>query len=183
VRTKIAGLMMKCSLDSVVAWTSALILVLVVLGWTGADVTRADPGIPAPWISIGPSTAVDAQSLLAGAPSAGHVWAGTFYNGLYHLPGTERPWGRALSAGIAVLAADPHNPNTIFAGTWIDGIFRSQDGGSTWAQITTGLTAGSVLALALDPGTSRHLYAGTDVGLYRSTDNGDHWAAVPTWPA
>jgi hypothetical protein len=36
----------------------------------------------------------------------------------------------------------------------------------------------NVSALAIDPGTPTTLYAGTDVGVFKSTTGGDSWTAV-----
>ena len=57
-------------------------------------------------------------------------------------------------------------------------MFKSTNGGGNW--INTGLTDTSVYALAIDPKTPATLYAGTDGGVFKSTDGGMNWSAVNT---
>ena len=44
--------------------------------------------------------------------------------------------------GVRRVALDPTNPNTVYAGTYSRGVWRSQDGGASWNQIYTSLNAG-----------------------------------------
>ncbi len=63
--------------------------------------------------------------------------------------------------------------NSVFAGTFGEGIFHSTDGGENWITVNNGLMVNTdITALAFD-GTT--LFAGTGVGLYLSTDNGASW--------
>jgi photosystem II stability/assembly factor-like uncharacterized protein len=81
------------------------------------------------------------------------------------------------------------------------GIFKSTDGGTTWRPLTEGLPPVIEANLAVAPGDPKQLYAmvaGTPpagsseragpttgvVGLYRSTDGGEHWlpADAPSAP-
>jgi photosystem II stability/assembly factor-like uncharacterized protein len=66
------------------------------------------------------------------------------------------------------------------------GVFRSSDGGVTWAQIVNAGTTKKgkpiridnvdVLYMQFDPTNSATMYLGTrGVGIYRSTDNGNSW--------
>ncbi len=55
-------------------------------------------------------------------------------------------------------------------------LFKTTDDGATFAPIDTGLPRFPVHVVRVDPGDSKTLYAGTDVGLYRSSDGGATWA-------
>jgi photosystem II stability/assembly factor-like uncharacterized protein len=77
---------------------------------------------------------------------------------------------------------------TVWAGT-SEGAFRSLDLGATWTESESGMRDPDVAALLFDPTDSRVLYAGTlrrdpprvrqpAYGIYRSTDNGNHWSPV-----
>lgn len=62
----------------------------------------------------------------------------------------------------------------LFAGTRGGGIFRSSDAGNSWVPKNTGLTDHNVYCLFKG---SSHVLAGTDSGVYYSSDNGDTWNA------
>jgi len=86
------------------------------------------------------------------------------------------------TGGLApALAIDPLSPSTIYAGTY-GGVFKSTDGGGTWRPASSGLH--EVLALqglAIDSGTPRTLYAGTeDGGVFKSTDAASTWSPAST---
>ena len=59
------------------------------------------------------------------------------------------------------------------------GIYRCADGGQEWQSIAQGLPPEpQVLALLAHPNHSNIIYAGTNLGVYRSDDRGDHWDAL-----
>ncbi|HEX5108595.1 MAG TPA: YCF48-related protein [Vicinamibacterales bacterium] len=77
---------------------------------------------------------------------------------------------------IRTLAVDPQTPTTVYAGTGAGGVFRSVDGGASWAAMNLGLTDGNVPVLAIDPHTPSTLYAGTALsGVFRSVNGGATW--------
>jgi photosystem II stability/assembly factor-like uncharacterized protein len=73
-----------------------------------------------------------------------------------------------------VLAFDPLKPETQYVGGL--GLMKTVDGGASWRR--SGLTGIRVHALALDPKEPTVLYAGTDAGLFTSTDAGTTWRAL-----
>ncbi len=46
----------------------------------------------------------------------------------------------------------------------------------TWTEMDTGIPDVSVNAFVVDPADSTHLYAGTDRGVFNSTDSGSTWS-------
>lgn len=83
-------------------------------------------------------------------------------------------------AKVQVLTAHPTNNQIIFAGT-TNALYRSTDGGATWAVITAGLSSPDVRALTLDPANSDIAYLGTwGAGVFKSTDGGLSWTAFNT---
>ena len=71
--------------------------------------------------------------------------------------------------------------SNILVGTVGQGVMRSADGGDSWRRV--GLDQGlhsdaMVRTLASHPKLPQVVYAGTDKGLYRSDDVGEHWALV-----
>lgn len=95
---------------------------------------------------------------------------------------TIRPLDVWLSIGLSgqtvnTVAADPRNPLVLYTGTYT-GIYKSTDGGSTWAASNTGLGSMLVQALAIHPHLPGTLYAGTSYGLFKSTNYGANWSWV-----
>ena len=83
---------------------------------------------------------------------------------------------------VLALAIDPAAPETLYAGTEGTCVLKSVNGGTTWGftavdacHPNAGLTGGSVVALKIDPTSSRTLYAGTDTGVLKTTDGGSTW--------
>jgi photosystem II stability/assembly factor-like uncharacterized protein len=74
---------------------------------------------------------------------------------------------------------------TVFAGTYLGGIYKSTDGGVSWTTVSTTTAITTVLALAASPNYAqdRTVLAGTENGVYKSTDGGDSWRWVgPSCP-
>lgn len=86
-----------------------------------------------------------------------------------------RTWTQSrtgLAGAVNALAAAPGSSGLVYAGT-ANGVFRSSDGGATWA--VTGLAA-QTRALVLDPGDPNTVYAGTyGSGVHVTTDGGATW--------
>ncbi|WP_199268698.1 WD40/YVTN/BNR-like repeat-containing protein [Cognatiluteimonas profundi] len=55
-------------------------------------------------------------------------------------------------------------------------LYRTRDGGRSWTSIVSGIRDGDfVNAVREDPGQRGLLYAATELGVYVSFDDGDHW--------
>ncbi len=98
-----------------------------------------------------------------------------------------REIGPAISGGrvTAVVGVAGH-PGLYYVGAADGGIFRTDDGGTTWKALFQHENVASIGALAVDPQNPGILWAGTgeanvrnDVsfgdGIYKSTDGGAHW--------
>jgi len=58
-------------------------------------------------------------------------------------------------------------------------VYRTHDGGKTWKRVVNGLPANApVNAVREDPARKGLLYAGTELGVFISFDDGDHWQAL-----
>ncbi|MFF9023763.1 RICIN domain-containing protein [Streptomyces eurythermus] len=89
------------------------------------------------------------------------------------------------------LAIDPADPATLLLGTRRNGLWRSTDHGVTWRQVSSfpvkdGAGSGAgVSFVTYGPAGSRTVYVGVadrTTSLYRSTDGGSTWQAVPGQP-
>ena len=66
----------------------------------------------------------------------------------------------------------------MYLGT-LDGVFKSTDGGSTWARRSVGLSPGAVTSLRVDASNPQIVYAAVqDAGIDRSADGGLSWSLV-----
>jgi photosystem II stability/assembly factor-like uncharacterized protein len=65
-------------------------------------------------------------------------------------------------AQVNALVLDPVDPEVLYASTLQHGVFKTVDGGATWARLGTGLEGLTVRFLALDPRSRGTLYTGTD---------------------
>ncbi len=73
-------------------------------------------------------------------------------------------WQR-LPIDASALAVDSVNPNTLYAGTYDGGVFRSTDGGATWSDFNNSLTNHHIHTLVIDA-SGKSLHAGTDAGVF-----------------
>jgi photosystem II stability/assembly factor-like uncharacterized protein len=91
--------------------------------------------------------------------------------------------------GARCLAVDPEDPDTVYAGTSDDGLFKSSDGGRSWEQLS-GVVHPRITSVAVSS-VGGTLYAGTEPSsLFVSRDGGGSWReleglknlpSAPTW--
>ncbi|WP_078859859.1 RICIN domain-containing protein [Streptomyces rubellomurinus] len=96
--------------------------------------------------------------------------------------------GRSMGERLVV---DPSDNRTLYLGTRKNGLWRSTDYGATWSQVggfpvKDGASSGVGLSfVTFGPAGSRTIYVGAadrSASLYRSTDGGATWQAVPGQP-
>ncbi len=128
----------------------------------------------------------------------GSLWGPGEERGLYRTRDGGKTWTRLLRpsqfTGVVEVAMHPGNPNILYAATfqrerrqWSmigggteGGLWRSTDGGDTWARVGNGFptTAVGRVGVTFCPGKPDMLYAtavGPDGGTFRSTDGGTSW--------
>ena len=98
--------------------------------------------------------------------------------------------GPTRGGRVVAVAADPKRPAVFYFGAVAGGVWKSDDAGQYWENVTDGfLTTGSIGALAVAPSDGNVIYAGTgestiriDVthgdGVYKSTDAGVTWRHI-----
>jgi photosystem II stability/assembly factor-like uncharacterized protein len=129
--------------------------------------------------------------LVASPSNSSTLYAGTAATGVFRTTDGGSKWVAAndgiKTQAILSLAIDHDDTQNIYAGTDGQGIYKSTDGGDSWAAANKGIGANAIVyALAVNPGNSALVYAGTRTKgtnngvLYKSVDNGKNWSAVFT---
>jgi photosystem II stability/assembly factor-like uncharacterized protein len=113
-------------------------------------------------------------TLYAGGNGEGYLSKSTDSGQTWHVSNL----GMLSSTIIRAIAVDPANSSTVYAGSNFYGVYKSTNGGNTWASKGNGLLGGTILSLAIDPTNTSTIYAGTVQGIYKSTDAGENWFAV-----
>ena len=62
-------------------------------------------------------------------------------------------------------------------------VWKSEDYGQTWQDISPGIPLGPVNVIREDPINKDILYVGTDIGVYVSKDGGNTWQTLGTLPS
>ncbi|HEY6304857.1 MAG TPA: Ig-like domain repeat protein [Candidatus Angelobacter sp.] len=108
----------------------------------------------------------------------GHVFATT--TGSSTLTDVTGPW---IPKYIARAVIDPNNPNTGYVtldgyGATTGHVWKTTNLSAatpTWTSMSSGIPDVPVNGFVVDPLNSNNLYAGTDIGVYNSTDGGNTW--------
>jgi photosystem II stability/assembly factor-like uncharacterized protein len=79
---------------------------------------------------------------------------------------------------IVVIQLHPKNPDIIYIAT-NDYIYKTRDGGQTWANLSRGMSHSRVISMTIDPVYPATIYAGTKGdAVYKSHDGGQRWASM-----
>jgi photosystem II stability/assembly factor-like uncharacterized protein len=86
---------------------------------------------------------------------------------------------------VRVLRASTSQPGTVYAGG--NGVYRSTDGGATWAAISPPFQANEIALAPSDPqviyaGTGEACYGSITPALYRTADGGATWTPIAAGP-
>ncbi len=125
-------------------------------------------------------------------PSTMYVGAG---NGVFRSTDSGTSW-TALNnfplpfiPAVRVLAIDPTNTATIYAGSFNQGLFKTTNGGGNWTAMNNGLggsNPNSITAIAIDPFNTSTIYTGHGTGSFtgfggsinKSTNGGTSWTQL-----
>jgi hypothetical protein len=114
--------------------------------------------------------------------------------GEMHVAGIGRTGWTWLGPGniggrIRSIVVSPTNPSTMWVGSVGGGIWKTTDGGATWAPLDDFMANLAVSTIAIDPNNPNILYAGTGEGFYngdalrgagvfKTTDGGTTWTQL-----
>ena len=92
----------------------------------------------------------------------------------------SRPLGLEGRGIVRWILADPSEPGRAWAATERAGVWRTDDGGRSWAEKNDGLVYKHTLSLARHP-TTGDLYVGTEPAcIFKSIDGGESWIELET---
>jgi photosystem II stability/assembly factor-like uncharacterized protein len=132
--------------------------------------------------------------LAFGPAGSRRVWAGDECCRLYRSLDDGETWEGVPSfppsgryGGVEAIAVHPDAPDTVLVGVFemkryadtVQFLFRTKDGGKTWDKppFGRGIVDGEghavgVSAIEIDPAAPEHVFVGTEVGVFGSTDGG-----------
>jgi len=162
------------------------------------DLTREDPGVPA---NLDAAAAADAPAetrrgvIYTISPSpvrAPLVWIGTDDGYIQVTPDDGKTWQNVTPpemtswSKVTMIEASHFDANEAYASVerhqledYEPYIYRTRDGGKTWQKITKGLPAGVyVQTVKEDPVRKGLLFAGTELAVFVSFDDGDNWQSL-----
>ena len=142
---------------------------------------------PANWLPFGPFGG-DARSLVADPKDHTHLFLGTANGWIYESRNGGQLWKRLAQLDrrndlvLDHIVVDREDPKHLVVGVWVlghadGGIYRSRDGGESWTE-NAEMKGQSVRSFAVAPSDPKIMIAGTLKGVFRSTDSGEHWAAI-----
>ncbi|MEN3026585.1 MAG: hypothetical protein ABDH31_02610 [Chlorobiota bacterium] len=76
---------------------------------------------------------------------------------------------------FALSETEPQTVYVTVSGFGSGHVWRSTDGGQSWHDISSGLPDIPVNAIVIDPLNERHIFVGTDIGVFASLDGGATW--------
>jgi photosystem II stability/assembly factor-like uncharacterized protein len=82
-------------------------------------------------------------------------------------------------AAVSAIAIDPRGSGVVCIGTMGGGILKSGDNGNTWAAVNNGFVNLEVSGVAIDASGPQTAYAGSNPGLYKTSDGGQTWQNLP----
>ena len=187
------------------------------VGYTGGGVWKTE-NAGASWRNISDTFfrtgSIGAIAVAESDPNVVYVGTGehavrgqssSYGDGVYRSTDAGKTWTRVgleATKQISAVRVHPSNPDLVYVaaqgdrwkGTPDRGIYRSSDGGKTWAQVLKGVNATSGASeLSMDPTNPRILYAafwdhqrlpwqvrsgGPGSGIWKSTDGGDTWTRL-----
>lgn len=141
------------------------------------------------------------RPLVVHPTNANTIWVGSVGGGIWKTTNAGTSWTKANdflpSLCIGSMVIDKTNPNVLYAGTgesYFDtefgennksaimgaGIYKTTDGGATWATLeaTKNADFNCVSRLSMSPTDPQTLLASTNTGIFRTSDGGTTWTKV-----
>ncbi len=126
-----------------------------------------------------PSTQLSALAISPNFTGDGILFA-TTWNGNFESTDGGASWTKNNFSGALAFSPGFGTDKRIFGLSNSGGFFISSDAGASWTESSTGITAADVLSIAVSPGYANDgtIFAGTDAGMFKSTDRGVSWNRI-----
>ena len=139
------------------------------------------------WFPVGPDGG-DARAFASDPKDHKHLFLGTLTGWIYESHDGGATWAHLSRVGrrddlvIDNITVDPADARHILAGAWVTdrpdgGLFVSHNAGATWTAVKD-MQGQSIRSLAIAPSDPKVIIAGSLVGVFRSTDSGEHWSQI-----
>ncbi|HEX4628666.1 MAG TPA: glycosyl hydrolase, partial [Gemmatimonadales bacterium] len=171
------------------------------LHWEAISPDLTGAAVRPPTADSGPTTVANAAARGYGvvytiAPSpraAGLLWVGSDDGRIHRTADGGRHWRDVTPPGLLpwsavnLLEASPFDTAAAYAAVdrhrlddFAPYVYRTRDSGAHWTRADLGIAGGGayVQAIRADPVRPGLLYAGTEIGVYVSFDDGDHWQSL-----
>ncbi len=118
------------------------------------------------------------------------VLAGTRPPAMFRSTDGAKTWARVqaplpetcpavMKPRVTKIQFDPDDPDLVWAGLEIGGVWRSTDGGKTFTSASQGLVSEDIHDINVVRNGARLVYATTNMGLHVSRDDGKSWEMKP----
>jgi hypothetical protein len=133
-------------------------------------------------VALAGTGTIAASSIVIDSVTPTTLYAGLDGAGVYRSSDSGANWSPATTQPdnkrIKALVIKPGDSAKQFAATYGGGVFKSSDGGDNWSDCTTQPTNLNLLSMTIN--ATGKLYAGTEGGVFVSTDNCTTWNALNT---
>ncbi len=137
------------------------------------------------WKRVALPTGVGLASALA-IPTTTTIYVGTARGHVFRIDFSTGKWqppvrlAQPANGYISDMLLDPTDANRLYVTYQASAggrVFRSDDGGAHWNNISAGLPNVGINAIEIDPANTNNLFVAADLGVYRSNDAGASWTA------
>ena len=139
------------------------------------------------WLDVDLSGGQRSIASALAIPDQDTVLVATIQGDVYRIEFDNGKWSEAemllrpRSGWISDLLVDPQNANRYWATFSNPGaVFRSDDAGATWTDVTANLPAIPVNAVVAHPTENDRVWVACDVGVFESRDAGTSWSVYGT---
>jgi photosystem II stability/assembly factor-like uncharacterized protein len=129
-------------------------------------------------INTGLPSGISVSTLVISPMNPSTLYVGTNQDVFKTSDGGESWRALNLTRSVTAMLIDPQTPSRLYAAGACNGVYRSNNEGTSWTAINTGLTGFFFTSLAIDPASPSTLYAGTIESLSKTTNGGASWRTI-----